>query len=125
MLATPRDIAPIEPEGPRQPLSREEFARALALHGFEPLPTAVGLQFVDRRRGRQVAATIDGRAADGRSYLDRLATLRELLALRRAGDELAAQRRSLWRRLRGWLAPASVARALTPASFERHPQPRR
>ena len=125
MLASPRDISPLDPEAPFQALSREEFARALALHGFEPLPTAVGLQFVDRRRGRQVAATIDGRAADGRPYLDRLATLRELLALRRAGDEIAAQHRRLWRRLRGWLAPASVARAVAPASFERRPQPRR
>jgi hypothetical protein len=60
--------------------------------------------------------------ADGRSYLDRLAALHQLLALRRADDDPAANRRVTWHRLLGWRAPASPAPA---PGFERHPPPRR
>jgi len=124
MMGIPRQVHPLHgtamrlrPEHPdeirdepRQPLDRERFGEALALHGFAAIVTPFGIQFLDRRRGRRFGAAIGATSADGSLYLDRLATLRELLALRRAADELAARRRAAVRRVLGWLlAPAPAA----------------
>jgi hypothetical protein len=113
-----------DPAGePAQALSRDQFAHALALHGFAATITPFGVQFIDRRRGRRLGAAIGARAADGRPYLDRLATLHQLLALRRAGDELALRRRLALRRLFAWILPAPALPA--PVAIDRHPPPRR
>ncbi len=109
------DEMPARP-APGQTLSREQFADALKLHGFAGVATPFGIQFIDRRCGQLYGAVVAGRAADGRPYLDRLATLNQLLATRRAEDAMRAARRALVHRLFGWLLPRAAV--TTPAGSD-------
>lgn len=78
---------------PPQALGLDQFRRALRFHGFAIQLGPFGMMFVDLRLGvRVVDGPVRRRAADGRIFVDRLATLDRLLAWRR--ESIAAQRRA-------------------------------
>jgi hypothetical protein len=100
--------SPVPPPEPPQALTRAQFAGALALHGFAATVGPFDLAFIDRRTGKVFpGVAVRANTPDGGGYIDRLATLKSLLAWRR---EILARRR--WRRT--WLRRLITLRRRAP-----------